>query len=284
MRLGIISPIVTLFPHGHAPWEVEAGIDELARIAEAADALGYHHLTCCEHVVVPDDVAASRGARYWDPLATLGYLAARTNTIKLATHVLVLGYHHPLAIAKRYGTLDQVSDGRLVLGVGVGSLGEEFALLGAPFADRGARADDALRALRASLSSPQPRYDGRYYSFDGITLDPCARQEHVPIWVGGRTRRSLRRAIALADGWVPFGLSVEELGSALDSVDRPAGFELVLWPERALDPLGHPDETRAIVAEYRSLGATILNVRFRSSSPVHYIEQVAAMVPLVDGD
>ena len=105
--------------------------------------------------------AHRRGTRYWDPLATLGYLAARTQRIRLATNVLVLAYHHPLEIAKRYGTLDKVSNGRLILGVGVGSLKEEFDLLGAPFDDRGPRGDDALRALRASLSVARTRLPRR---------------------------------------------------------------------------------------------------------------------------
>jgi alkanesulfonate monooxygenase SsuD/methylene tetrahydromethanopterin reductase-like flavin-dependent oxidoreductase (luciferase family) len=108
-------------------------------VAQAADQLGYHHLTCSEHVAVPVAAVARRGSAYWDPLATLAFLAARTTAIRLATHVLVLGYHHPLAIAKRYGTLDRLSNGRLILGLGVGTLAEEFDLLGAPFADRGAR-------------------------------------------------------------------------------------------------------------------------------------------------
>src|SRR5204863_64129 len=91
----------------------------------------------------------------------------------------VLGYHHPLAIVKRYGTLDHVSGGRVILGVGVGTLKEEFDLLGAPFDDRGDRADDALRALRAGLSSNEPVYAGKYYSFGGLTVDlsPASRRK-----------------------------------------------------------------------------------------------------------
>ena len=107
----------------------------------------------------------------------------------------MLGYHHPVALAKRYGTLDRISAGRLMLGVGVGSLREEFELLGVPFEDRGARADDTLPALRAALAGPTPSYKGDYVSFDGITIDPCAVQQQVPLLVGGRTLRSLRRAI-----------------------------------------------------------------------------------------
>src|SRR5205807_1878685 len=99
-------------------------------------------------------------------------MAAITEQIRFATNVLVLGYHHPLAIAKRYGTLDAVSGGRLILGFGVGSLVEEFDLLDAPFTDRGARADDALRALRASLSVRQPSYSGTHYTYDGFVVEP----------------------------------------------------------------------------------------------------------------
>ena len=195
----------------------------MATIAEAADRLGYDHLTCSEHVGIPVDVARVRGGTYWDPLPTFGYLAARTERIRLATFVLVLGYHHPLEIAKRYGTLDTVSSGRLVLGVGVGSLREEFDLLDAPFADRGQRGDDAIRALRASLSQEQPEYHGSHYNYAGFVVDPCAVQHRVPIWVGGRTLRSLRRAVSLADGWAPFGVSVSQIGTWLGAVDLPAG-------------------------------------------------------------
>ncbi|MCL9793224.1 TIGR03619 family F420-dependent LLM class oxidoreductase [Frankia sp. AgKG'84/4] len=201
LRLSVPSPVLTMLPGAHARWEETAGIEEVARIAQAADRLGYHHLTCSEHIGVPATEAVRRGARYFDPLATFGYLAARTERIMLATNVLVLGYHHPLEIAKRYGTLDVISGGRVILGLGVGTLKEEFDLLGASFPDRGARADDALRALRAALSQPIPAYQGDYYTFGGLVVDPCAVQERLPLWVGGRTLRSLRRAAALADGW-----------------------------------------------------------------------------------
>ncbi len=137
IRLGITTPVLTLLPGWYAPWEVDGNIEDVALVARTAESLGYFHLTCSEHVVIPTEVAASRGSRYWDPLATFGYLAAVTSRIRLATSVLVLGYHHPLEIAKRYGTLDQVASGRLILGLGVGSLQEEFDLLGVDFAGRG---------------------------------------------------------------------------------------------------------------------------------------------------
>ena len=201
MKLGIATPVVTNVAGAPLTWEKDASIEDIGRVAETADRLGYHHMTCSEHIGLPSSETGRRGARYWDPLATFGYVSARTKQIRLATMTLVLGYHHPLAIVKRYGTLDHVSDGRVILGVGVGSLKEEFDLLGAPFDDRGARGDDALRALRAALPSNEPTYDGEFYSFGGLTVDPCALQPHMPIWIGGRTKRSLRRAVTLADGW-----------------------------------------------------------------------------------
>ena len=220
MRFGITTPIVTLHPEINASWEETGTIEDLSRIVRAAEQFGFHHVTCSEHVAIPTDIAPVRGGRYWDPLATFGYLSAQTTRIRFATHVLVLGYHHPLEIAKRYGTLDLVSDGRLILGVGVGSLQEEFELLGAPFQDRGARADEALAALRASLSRLHPEFHGTYYNYEQVVVDPCATQPSIPLWIGGRTARSLQRAIALGDGWIPFGLGLEELSLLLDRVSR----------------------------------------------------------------
>ncbi|SPM31909.1 LLM class F420-dependent oxidoreductase [Mycobacterium terramassiliense] len=279
-RLSISTPVVTMLPQISGEWEKEASIDDLAQIAEAADRLGYHHLTCSEHIALPAAEQQRRGARYWDPLATLGYLAARTRRIGLATNVLVLGYHHPLEIAKRYGTLDKVSNGRLIVGVGVGSLKEEFDLLGVPFDDRGARGDDALRALRASLSVPEPSYHGEFYSFGGMVVDPCAVQQRVPIWVGGRTLRSLRRAATLADGWAPFNVSLRQVREWLGRFDLKPGFEVVLPPPRPLDPINEPDRTRETLADIAAHGATIVSAIFTHTSLQHYLENLQALAEL----
>jgi probable F420-dependent oxidoreductase len=280
MRLSVVTPVLTQVPRVHARWEEDAGLTELVEIARAADRLGYHHLTCSEHVGIPTEVAEVRGATYWDPLATFGYLAAVTERVRLATYVLVLGYHHPLAIAKRYGTLDVVSGGRLILGVGVGSLREEFELLDAPFRDRGARADDALAALRASLSQEVPAYHGPHYDYDGFVVRPCAVQQRVPLWVGGRTRRSLRRAVALADGWTPFGVSVARVADWLAGVERPDGFDVVIGPERALDPGGAATACADALGALAEAGTTIVAARLVHHSLAHYVEQLEALVAL----
>jgi probable F420-dependent oxidoreductase len=279
-KLSVATPVLTMFPWGSGEWERDASIEDVAQISEAADQLGYHHLTCSEHIALPAAMGKKRGTRYWDPLATLGYLAARTRRIGLATNVLVLGYHHPLEIAKRYGTLDKVSDGRLILGVGVGSLKEEFDLLGAPFADRGPRGDDALRALRAALSVPEPAYHGEFYSFGDMVVDPCAVQQHVPIWIGGRTLRSLRRAVTLADGWAPFSVSLEQARDWLGRFEIRDGFEVVLPPPAPLDPINEPDQTRDVLADVAEHGATIVSATFTHTSLQHYLENLHALAEL----
>jgi len=283
MRFGIVTPIVTRHPQNDAPWTEDAGPAEIAEIAQTADRLRYHHLTCSEHVAVPAAATGVRGSRYYDPLATFGFLAARTTRIRFVTHVLVLGYHHPLAIAKRYGTLDQLSGGRLVLGVGVGTLAEEFRLLGSRFDGRGPVFEDAVRALRASLGQREPRYQGTHFRFEKFVVDPSAAQAHVPIWLGGRSLRSLRRALVFGDGWDPFGLGIDQLASMLARArtwpawqERCATFDLVLPIDRLLD-VTKADERRTfleLVSAYHALGTTILNLRFRHESLRHYLEQL----------
>ncbi|MDD7812293.1 LLM class F420-dependent oxidoreductase [Mycobacterium sp. CSUR Q5927] len=281
MRVGLFTPVVVQVPGTASGWEAGGGIDDIAEIATAADELGYAHLTCSEHVAVPVEVAAVRGATYWDPLATLAFLAARTSRIRLVTSVVVLGYHHPLEIAKRYGTLDRISGGRLTLGVGVGSLREEFDLLGCEWEDRGPRADDAMRALRASLSNTRPSYDGRYYRYDAMIVEPCALQPRVPIWVGGRTRRSLRRAVELGDGWTPFGLAPAEITKLLGSVALPDDFTVVLATP-PLDPIGAPQQATEQIGRLAEAGATDVSCVISARSPAHFREQLTALAQLTN--
>lgn len=283
MLFGLTTPIVTLAPRTHAAWERNAGAGELRDVAQEADRLGYHHLSCSEHVAIPAAVVEKRGGRYYDPAATLGFVAALTSRIRLLTHVIVLPYHHPLSIAKRYGTLDRLSGGRVILGVGVGSLEEEFRLLGVDFANRGARYEDALRALRASLGRSEPTYHGTHYDFAEFRVDPCAVQERLPIWLGGRSPRSLRRALEFADGWDPFGFTWEELRSLLHRArdwpqweKRAETFDLALSPEHPirLDERGDVEHAHEIADRYRKIGATVLNLRFAHRSLQHLLEML----------
>ena len=236
-----------------------------------------------------------RGGTYWDPLATFGYIAARTTTIRLATHVLVLGYHHPLAIAKRYGTLDRVSGGRLILGVGVGSLRGGVRPARRRVRGTAATAPTTPSARCGSRSShDRARVPAvRTTHTTASSSSPCATQPRVPIWVGGRTARSLRRAVELADGWAPFGLARADLAEMIAraresepwaarsrAADAPP-FELVLQNEHPFDPGAEPDRVRDAAARLADAGATTLNVRVVHHSLEHYLEQLAATRELI---
>lgn len=291
-KYGLGTPGVTLTGGygGHDGWERDIAVEDFAAIGQAADRLGYAYLACSEHVGIPPEVEAVRGGRYYDPLAFFGYLAALTTQIRFLTYVLVLAYNHPLAVAKRYGTLDRMSGGRVMLGVGVGSLKPEFDLLGlggAEFSERGVRGDDAIRAIRAAMGQRMPAYSGPHYAFSDFIIDPCAVQQDMPIWIGGRSARSLRRAVELGDGWAPFGLAVPEMQAMIerakdqpswDARDKP--IELALRHEGQLDPLGEPGLTAERVAAVFEAGATVMHIGFASSSAPHYIEQLEALAAL----
>ncbi|TVV76272.1 LLM class F420-dependent oxidoreductase [Sphingomonas solaris] len=286
-KFGINAPSLSITPSAETEWAYNLPFKEVGEIVKAADRLGYDHVACAEHIGVPAGEAQRRGVRYYDPLATFGYFAAITTSIRFTTAVLVLGYHHPLEIAKRYGTLDTVSGGRVVLGLGVGTLKEEFDLLGlggAEFTERGARGDDALRALRASLGKRDPEYHGPYYDFSGLTIDPCAVQSHVPLWIGGRTTRSIRRAVELGDGWMPFGLTTEEMGAMIAAAKQTAAWQererpldIVLPPRGRVDPVGRPEEATEVIRGLFAVGATKLTLSFTATSTSHYMEQLEGL-------
>lgn len=282
MKVGISSPIVAL--SGRRPaWEQHAGPAELVRVARTADRLGYDFMTCSDHVAVP--VGIERGERFYDPLSTFSYLAATTRRIRFLPFVLVLPFYHPLEIAKRFGTLDHLSGGRLILGLGVGNLQEEFDLLEAPFADRGARADDALKALRAALGSRVVSYDGPYFRFDDLVVDPHAVQARVPLWIGGHSKRALRRAVALGDGWSPApqafrGPTPELLRQMLDEAEAPADFDVVFTPGAPLDPMDDPDGVLAMLETARTAGGTLVNLTVKHASLDQYREQLESFAEI----
>jgi probable F420-dependent oxidoreductase len=288
-QMGIVTPVVHMNPRFDPPqWETEGTIDDIVFVAEQAEQLGYDWVAASEHIAIPVDATAVRGPRYWDPVATLSYVAAHTTRISLLSHIVVLSYHHPLEIVKRWGTVDVLSHGRVILGVGVGSLKPEFDLLGREFAGRGARADDVLRAIRASWGVRVPKYQGTHFCYENVVVDPSGVARPVEIWIGGRTKRSLRRALELGDGWIPFRLLLADfrrlfadpdIRDAMARRDRP--LRLILAPEPPLDPSGEPTGTLTTLRELMDVGATGFSLRFRHRSRAHYVEQMAALKDLV---
>ena len=283
MEIALATPVVSLIPGVHAPWEVGAGPAELVEIARTADRLGFGYLTCSEHVAITPAAQPARGVRFYDPLATFGFLAAHTGSIRFLTYAVGLGYHHPLEIAKRYGTLDLITGGRLALGLGLGADRVEFDLLGTPFDGRGARADEALRALRTALGSRGPiSHPGDRFGFAGVVVDPSGGRPGPPMWIGGGTPRSLHRALTLADGWMPpVTLPADRVAAMLAAVERPDGFTVVLPVFPALDPIGDPDGAAATLRARSAIGgsarATVLVTALVHTSLHHYLEQLDAL-------
>jgi len=295
LALGIVTPALHMNPRFDPPeWEVTAGVDDVVTVVQEAERLGYDWVACSEHIAIPAAASTVRGGRYFDPFSTLGFLAAKTCRVGLLTHMVVLPYHHPLELVKRLGTLDVLSGGRVIIGVGVGSLQPEFEVLGHAFDGRGERSDDAIRAIRASWGQRVPEYHGSHYEFEGFIVEPSGLPRPVEVWVGGRTRRSLRRALELGDAWMPFGFKLDELTAMLTEAKvrealarrgeehgRPLG--LILAPEPPIDPLGEPGRTAEFLASYVALGATGFSLRFDHHSPGHYCEQMAALRSVLDG-
>jgi probable F420-dependent oxidoreductase len=289
MKVGIVTPVLHMNPRFEPPgWEETGSIDDVIAVARAADRIGIDWLACSEHMAVPESASGIRGGRYWDPFTTLGAIASHTEKVNLLTHMVVLPYHHPLELVKRLGTLDLISHGRVLFGVGVGSLEAEFEVLGHRFDGRGERSDDAIRAIRASWGVRVPSYEGRHYRFSGFIVEPSGLPRPIKIWVGGRTRRSLRRAVELGDAWMPFRLKLDELRSILaesavremiDSRDRP--LDLIFAPEPLVDPVGDRAGTEDFLRAYADVGATGLSMRFRHDSRSHYVEQMEALVEIL---
>jgi probable F420-dependent oxidoreductase len=195
------------------------GIDDaqaLVDIAGRAEELGVDSVWVHDHVFNVGHVLDRIGGKpYYEPLTLLSFVAARTRRVRLGTSVLVLPYHHPIRLAKMAATLDVLSGGRLILGIGVGAIEKEMHAMGSPFAERGAVTDEAIAVMRTLWSEDDPRYDGTYSRFEGMKFSPKPLQKPIPILIGGVSRAAIRRAARLGDGWQPLGLSPEALAQGL---------------------------------------------------------------------
>jgi probable F420-dependent oxidoreductase len=193
--------------------------DTSIRVAQLAEAAGFESLWAGEHVVLPDPQAPPAPMaphdRILDPVVALTFLAAHTSRVRLGTGIIILPQRNPLVLAKELASLDELSGGRVICGVGVGYLEPEFSALGIPFADRGARTDDYLAAMRAIWTQPTPTHHGRFVSFAGVQAHP---QRNIPIVVGGESPPAYRRAVASASGWYGFNLDLDWTARALADI------------------------------------------------------------------
>lgn len=259
-----------------------------ALAARTAEAAGYESIWTGEHVCLPDPrTKASPLAPQHptlDPVVALAWLAAATKTIRLGTGIVILPQRNPVVLAKELATLDVLSGGRLIFGLGVGYLPEEFAAIGVPFAERGPRTDENLAAILALWTMAKPAYAGRHVSFAGIDAQPRPVQKpHPPVVVGGWSEAAFRRAAKCANGW--YGFSMDAAATAkhlatlkriLAETDRPAALgplEIsVSPPGRAADAgSGKPGIDADEAKRYRDLGVDRLIV--------HCLVRDAAAIP-----
>jgi probable F420-dependent oxidoreductase len=194
------------------------------RVARLAEETGFDTVWAGEHVVLPDPRVPPSpmdpGERILDPLVALTFLAAHTATIRLATGIVILPQRNPLVLAKQVASLDALSRGRVILGIGAGYLEPEMTAVGVPMAERGARTDEYLAAMRSVWYSDRPAFEGRFVRFSGIAAHP--RPGPVPIVMGGHSPPAYRRAVQQAHGWYGFALDPEQVAASMAGLREAA--------------------------------------------------------------
>ncbi|MDR3649589.1 MAG: TIGR03619 family F420-dependent LLM class oxidoreductase [Acidimicrobiales bacterium] len=276
-------------------WELRSGPAELARVARQAEESGFFYVAVCDHTAIPRRLAGAMSTTWYDTIATLGWLAGITTRVRLMSHVYIAAQRHPLRTAKEFATLDVLSGGRVVIGVGAGHVNEEFDLFGPPFDERGAGLDEAIDALTAALSDEYPTLSGpRWPARDlGATPRPVQRPR-PPIWVGGSSRAALRRAAQRGDGWLPQTVRRSDMreqvarlkelrqelrGGAPMEIGALAGVFHVGEPAHELPRgtvSGSPERIAENLAELIDMGVSHLQMRFANRSLEELCDQMAA--------
>ncbi len=280
-----------------AEWEKAAGPAELGRIAQVADQSGYFYLGVCDHTAIPERLADAMGTIWYDTTATLGWLAALTTRTHLLSHVLILAQRHPLRAAKELCTLDVLSNGRLIVGVGAGHVPEEYELLTGDFAERGRHTDEAVSALALAFTNEFPQLPGPRFPAQGMGVAPRpVRQPRPPIWIGGSSPAAIRRTAAFGDGWLPQGTRRRDLPEQIASLRQqreevrggapidigtivepihmssgPSTWDLPAWVLQ-----GSPEEIAESLRQLTAMGVNHLQVRFMARSLDEFCEQTAA--------
>ena len=253
------------------PLATREGITAFAQLVEE---LGFDALWVSDHIVVPRSLESrypyrrdgsfpvSPDVSLMEPIATLLFVAAITERVKLGTTVLVLPMRNPIVTAKQLASLDVLSNGRLILGVGTGWMEEEFQMLGVPFKRRGARTNEYIRLIKALWTEENPSFEGEFWQIKDVGFNPKPLQKpHPPIWTGGHSAPALRRAGRLSDGWHAVGVSPDTLREQFQEVQRhaeeagrdPASITLSVRPRVRIDD---PAKTIELLRSYREVGVS----------------------------
>lgn len=301
MELGIILPNSGAFADPGA----------ILAMAEVAEGLGYEALWTADHLVVPVESRANypyvQNAKirldpkhaFFEPLIALSAVAARTSRIRLGISVYLATLRHPLAVAKQVASLDLLSRGRVVLGVGAGWIPEEYETLGIPFAERGRYLDEHIEAMRALWRDERPSYSGQHYRFSNIGFEPKPMRRDVPVWVGGNSVAARRRAARLGDGWHVIDVPLPELEAGIEALARecravgrdPAAVPTTIRSQIAITPKPVAETERSVpltgpvdailgdLRRYRALGVAHVGL-WPAGRHEHADEYIASMVRL----
>jgi probable F420-dependent oxidoreductase len=233
-------------------WGIEDPQQVLA-MGPLAESLGYDSVWVMDHLFNNGYIRERLDDKpYYHPMATLSHLSATTRRVALGTSVLVLPYHNPIELAKYTATLDQMSGGRVILGVGVGAMTEEFEALGISMRERGALTNECINVMKELWTNPDPTYDSQRWHFAELKFSPKPLQKpHIPLWVGGSSAGALKRAATMGDGWHPSGLSPEEFKLKRQDINKlatdagrdPAGLTMSVRVE--VEAHGGPSSQRA---------------------------------------
>jgi probable F420-dependent oxidoreductase len=259
--------------------------DVAAEVAQLAEDLGFESLWTGEHVVLPDPQTPPSPAPPLTPMlhpsTSLAWVAAVTEEIRIGTGITLIAQRNPLVLAKEMASLDVLSGGRLIMGIGAGYLEAEFDALGIPFAERGRRTDEYIRVLRELWSSESPEFDGEFTRFAGIQSRPRpARRERLPIHAGGMSPAGYRRAVKSCQGWYGFAMDLESTAESLDAIeafedelDRPdwlGDLEITITPRKT--------PTLEDVEAYEDLGVDRLVLLLPQTEPAavtDFLESIA---------
>jgi probable F420-dependent oxidoreductase len=291
LAYGMQLPVQALSVRVSMPWEQDAPVADMVRVAQAADDAGFLYVAVCHHVAIPREPAEMMSTQWFDPIATLGYLAAQTTRTRLMTNVFIAAYQPPLTVAKAFATLDRLSNGRMIVGIGAGHVEGEFAAVGVPFADRGKRTDLALSVISDALTNEWTTPP----SGEEVGQRPRpVQQPHPPIWIGGSGRPALRRVATMADGWIPQATPLDQLPADIDAILRERdrvrpgavpeiGYHLVAHVgEPAWElPKGVMHGSADRIAEFANkrlgaIGVSHLQVRLFARDASEHCDQIAA--------
>lgn len=258
----------------------------IVETARAAQALGYHSVWANDHVIAP--TARPEMGHIIEPLTTLASVVHLVPTLQLGTSTLVLPQRDPILVAKQVAALDVLSGGRFILGVGVGWLEEEFGLLHADFAQRGAIADEAIEAIRTLWQEQEATFHGRFFEFADAVSFPKPLCGTVPIWVCGNTRAAIRRAARTGDAWNPFGIKLDAFKAGVSALQALSGdrtptiaAHLQIRIGEHSDPRAHiaggADTVGEVLADYREAGLAYLICDFIADGLDDLLSQMQIM-------